>query len=70
MLSLGLQKNVWVFMEAVDMRKHFDALYGLVRRIHSRPLNGDIFLFLLSRIGKKQNRCGGMGQGLFWCVKD
>lgn len=47
MLSLhGLQKQVWVFMQAIDMRKSYDGLYGLIKTFHSNPLSGDLFLFL------------------------
>jgi hypothetical protein len=47
MLSLmGLKNEVWVFMQAIDARKSYDSLYGLVKSFHSNPLSGDIFLFI------------------------
>lgn len=41
-----LQRSVWVYMQAIDMRKGYDGLYGLIRSFHSSPLEGEIFLFL------------------------
>jgi transposase len=40
--------KVWVFMQAVDMRRSYDSLYGLVKSFNSAPLSGDLFVFLSS----------------------
>lgn len=64
MLSLcGLQKQVFVFMQATDMRKSFDTLYGLVKTFHSNPLSGDLFLFV-SKDRKKAKAIFWDGSGL------
>jgi len=54
LIGMGLQKQVWVFMQATDMRKQFDALYGLVKSFHSVPLNGDIFLLESAKFSKSK----------------
>ena len=56
--QVGLQKQVFVFISPVDMRKSFDGLYGLVKTFHSNPLSGDLFLFL-----SKDRK---MAKALFW----
>jgi transposase len=58
MLSMGIQRQVWVFMQPTDMRKQFDSLYGLVKGFHTAPLSGDLFLFV-SKDRKK-------AKALFW----
>ncbi len=38
--------RVFVFEVAVDMRKSFDGLYGLVLGSGKNPVSGDVFLFV------------------------
>ena len=46
MFGLGLATKIYVAVEAVDMRKGFEGLYGLVRdRLAQDPLSGHLFLF-------------------------
>ena len=47
MLGMTRKLRVWAFTSPVDMRKGFDALFGLVRsRLERDPLEGDAFLFV------------------------
>jgi transposase len=68
LIGQGLQKQVWVFMESIDMRKSYDGLYGLIKRFHSNPLSGDLFLFL-SRDRKKAKAMYWDGNGLVILMK-
>jgi transposase len=44
--GLGLATKIHVAVEAVDMRKGFEGLYGLVRdQFGADPLSGHLFLF-------------------------
>jgi transposase len=46
MFGLGPATKIYVAVEAVDMRKGFDGLYGLVRdELGAAPLSGHLFLF-------------------------
>ncbi len=46
MFGLGLATKIYVAVEAVDMRKGFEGLYGLVRdELGADPLSGHLFLF-------------------------
>jgi len=46
MLSLSGSLKVWVALEACDMRKGFDGLYGLVtERLKEDPRSGAVFVF-------------------------
>ena len=46
MFGLGLATKIYVAVEAVDMRKGFEGLYGLVRdQLGQDPLSGYLFLF-------------------------
>ena len=46
MFGLGLATKIYVAVEAVDMRKGFEGLYGLVRdQLCHDPLSGHLFLF-------------------------
>ena len=67
-MLMGLQKRVWVYMKATDMRKQYDSLYGLVKSFHSAPLSGDLFLFL-SRDRKKAKAICWDGTGLMILCK-
>ena len=68
LMNSGIQKQVFVFMDSVDMRKSFDALYGLVKTFHSNPLSGDLFLFI-SRDKKKAKVLFWTGNGLMIWMK-
>jgi transposase len=68
LIGQGLQKQVWVFMQAIDMRKSYDGLYGLIKSFHSNPLSGDLFLFL-SRDRKKAKAMYWDGNGLVIVMK-
>jgi transposase len=47
MLSLGSSQRFFLFGGAVDMRKGFDGLSGLVRNSLDRdPLSGEVYIFL------------------------
>lgn len=63
LMGRGLQKQVWVFMQAIDMRKSYDGLYGLIKTFHSNPLSGELFLFI-SRDRKKAKAMYWDGNGL------
>jgi hypothetical protein len=54
--------RVWVYSEAVDMRKSYDGLYGLIRRLRD-PLQGDVYLFI-SRNRKRVQALYWDGSGL------
>ena len=46
MFGLGPATRIYVGLEAVDMRKGFEGLYGLVRdHLGQDPLSGHLFLF-------------------------
>ena len=46
MFGLGLATKIYVAIEAVDMRKGFDGLYGLLRdHLGHDPQSGHLFLF-------------------------
>lgn len=62
MLTVGLNHRVWVYENAIDMRKSYDGLYGLVRAF-TNPLSGDVFVFL-SRDRKKVKALFWDGSGL------
>ena len=50
MFSLNGSGKFYVYGAAVDMRKSFDGLCGLVRgALGADPLNGDVYLFLNRR---------------------
>jgi hypothetical protein len=46
MIPALANRQVWVYIQAIDMRKSYDGLYGLARAFHSSPRNGDVFLFV------------------------
>jgi transposase len=46
MFGLGLATKIYISLDAVDMRKGFDGLYGLVRdHLGQDPQSGHLFLF-------------------------
>ena len=68
LIGQGLQKQVWVFMQPIDMRKSYDGLYGLIKSFHSNPLSGDLFLFL-SKDRKRAKAMYWSGNGLTILMK-
>lgn len=69
MFGLGLATRIYVGVEAVDMRKGFEGLYGLVRdQLGHDPLSGHLFLFT----NKTRTRLKALvwdGSGLWICAK-
>ena len=69
MFGLGPATKIYIALEAVDMRKGFEGLYGLVRdRLACEPLSGHVFLFS----NAKRNRLKMIffdGSGLWVCGK-
>jgi transposase len=69
MFGLGLATKIYVAIEAVDMRKGFEGLYGLVRdQLGQDPLSG--YLFLVSN--RTRTRLKALvwdGSGLWVCAK-
>jgi transposase len=67
--GLGLATKIYVAVEAVDMRKGFEGLYGLVHdRLCHDPLSGHLFLFT----NKTKTRLKALvwdGSGLWVCSK-
>jgi transposase len=59
--GLGLATKIYVAVEAVDMRKGFEGLYGLVRdQLGQDPLSG--YLFLFSNRTHTRFKSTGMGR--------
>ena len=45
-MGWGLATKIYIATEAIDMRKGFEGLYGLVRdRLGEDPFSGHLFLF-------------------------
>jgi transposase len=67
--GLGPATKIYVAVEAVDMRKGFEGLYGLVRdELGHDPLSGHVFLFT----NKTKTRLKALvwdGSGLWVCAK-
>src|ERR1700720_4484816 len=69
MFGLGLATKVFAAVEAVDMRKGFDGLYGLVRdQLGQDPLSGHLFLFS-NRTHTRLKALVWDGSGLWVCAK-
>jgi transposase len=69
MFGLGLATKIYVAVEAVDMRKGFDGLYGLVRdELGQDPLSGHVFLFS-NRTHTRLKALVWDGSGLWVCAK-
>jgi transposase len=69
MFGLGLATKVFVAVEAVDMRKGFDGLYGLVRdQLGQDPSSGHLFLFS-NRTRTRLKALMWDGSGLWVCAK-
>jgi len=69
MFGLGPATRIYIALEAVDMRKGFDGLYGLVRdHLGQDALSGLLFLFS----NRAQTRLKALvwdGSGLWICAK-
>ena len=69
MFGLGLATKIYVAVEAVDMRKGFEGLYGLVRdQLCHDPLSGHLFLFS-NRTRTRLKALVWDGSGLWVCSK-
>ena len=69
MFGLGLATKIYVAVEAVDMRKGFEGLYGLVRdQLGHDPLSGHLFLFS-NRTRTRLKALVWDGSGLWVCSK-
>ena len=69
MFGLSLATKIYLGAEAVDMRKGFDGLFGLVRdHLGQDPLSGHLFLFT----NRSRTRIKALvwdGSGLWLCAK-
>lgn len=69
MFGLGPATKIYVALEAVDMRKGFEGLYGLVRdQLGQDPLSGYLFLFS-NRTRTRLKALVWDGSGLWVCAK-
>jgi transposase len=69
MFGLGPATKIYVAVEAVDMRKGFEGLYGLVRdHLGQDPLSGHLFLFT-NRSRTRLKALVWDGSGLWVCAK-
>lgn len=69
MFGLGPATKIYVAAEAVDMRKGFEGLYGLVRdQLGHDPLSGHLFLFT-NRTHTRLKALVWDGSGLWVCSK-
>jgi transposase len=69
LFGLGLATKIFIAVEAIDMRKGFEGLHGLVRDyLGQDPLSGHLFLFT----NKTKTRLKALvwdGSGLWVCGK-
>lgn len=69
MFGLGPATKIYIGVEAIDLRKGFEGLYGLVRdHLGHDPLSGHLFLF----INRGRSRIKALvwdGSGLWVCSK-
>src|ERR1700734_1262566 len=69
MFGLGPATKIYIGVEAVDMRKGFEGLYGLVRdQLGADPLSGHLFLFT-NRSRTRLKALVWDGSGLWVCAK-
>ena len=69
LFGLGLSTRIYIGVEAVDMRKGFDGLFGLVRdHLGQDPLSGHLFLFT-NRSHTRLKALVWDGSGLWVCAK-
>jgi transposase len=68
-LGIGLATKIYIALDAIDMRKGFEGLHGLVRdHLKQDPLSGHLFLFT----NKTRTRLKALvwdGSGLWVCAK-
>ena len=69
MFGLGLATKVYIGVDAIDMRKGFEGLHGLVRdQLGADPLSGHLFLFT-NRTRTRLKALVWDGSGLWVCAK-
>ena len=69
MFGLGPATKIYIAVEAVDMRKGFEGLHGLVRdHLGQDPLSGHLFLFS-NRSHTRLKVLVWDGSGLWVCAK-
>ena len=69
MFGIGPATRIYLAVEAVDMRKGFDGLYGLVRdHLGEDPISGHLFLFS-NRTRTRLKVLVWDGSGLWVCAK-
>ena len=69
MFGLGLATKIYIAVEAIDMRKGFEGLHGLVRdQLGQDPLSGHLFLFT-NRTRTRMKALVWDGSGLWVCAK-
>ena len=69
MFSPGLATKIFIAVEAIDMRKGFEGLFGLVRdHLGEDPLSGHLFLFT-NRTRTRLKTLVWDGSGLWVCAK-
>jgi len=69
MFGLGPATKIYISLDAVDMRKGFDGLYGLVRdHLGQDPQSGHLFLFT-NRSRTRLKVLVWDGSGLWVCAK-
>ena len=69
MFGLSLATRIYIGVEAIDMRKGFDGLFGLVKDHLGRdPLSGHLFLFT-NRTKTRVKALVWDGSGLWMCAK-
>jgi transposase len=69
MFGLGPATKIYLGVEAVDMRKGFEGLFGLVRdHLGQNPLSGHLFLFT-NRTHTRLKAIAWDGSGLWVCAK-
>jgi transposase len=69
MFGLGLATKIYIAIEAVDMRKGFEGLHGLVRDyLGQDPSSGHLFLFT-NRTRTRLKALVWDGSGLWVCAK-
>jgi transposase len=67
--GLGLATKIYVAVDAVDMRKGFEGLYGVVRdQLGADPFSGHLFLFS-NRTRTRLKALVWDGSGLWVCAK-
>lgn len=69
MFSPGLATKIFIAVEAIDMRKGFEGLFGLVRDyLGEDPFSGHLFLFT-NRTHTRLKALVWDGSGLWVCAK-